>query len=278
MLIFHSFNRTSFSNITTLITVISIVLFFISCDRREDAKREADSTKTEILPPNNLDLYYPCKLDDTLIIAHKFYHLSYNENLEQPNWVVYKLTKQMLNNASVIRSNNFREDNSVSSGSAIKENYAGSGYDRGHLVPAGDMKFSKEAMSETFYLSNMSPQIPDFNRGIWSKLERKVRKWALQENSLIVIVGPVSDSCITWIGADSVCVPYQYYKVILDIAPPHYKGIAFIMRNDNVTNSVFNYSTTIDSVENLTGIDFFSYVEMVNIDSIESTINDSIWR
>jgi endonuclease G len=107
------------------------------------------------------------------IITHKYYTLSYSENDEQPYWVAYLLTSSMVN-GNTKRTEDFRKDPLVSTGSAELSDYRRSDYDRGHLCPAGDMTINSEAMSETFYLSNMSPQAPSFNRGIWQQLEAKV--------------------------------------------------------------------------------------------------------
>jgi len=112
------------------------------------------------------------------IINHEFYSLSYDEEHEQAEWVAYELTKESLIVPNVKRTGNFRPDPKVRKASASDRDYRGSGYDRGHMAPAGDMAFSKEAMSQTFYMSNMSPQIRNFNGGIWRELEENVRNWA----------------------------------------------------------------------------------------------------
>ena len=106
------------------------------------------------------------------LVKHKYYTLSYNEDCEQANWVAYKLTSDMVLGHAV-RKNNFKEDPDVETGSAKLIDYKGSGYDRGHLCPAAAMKISNQAMSESFYMSNMSPQVPGFNRGKWKSLEAK---------------------------------------------------------------------------------------------------------
>ena len=106
------------------------------------------------------------------IIKHQYFTLSYSEPHEQAEWVYYKLTPQLINGTQS-RTDNFRTDPMVTSGSAQLNDYKGSGFDRGHLCPAADMKINRDAMSETFYMSNMSPQHPSFNRGIWKKLKQQ---------------------------------------------------------------------------------------------------------
>ncbi|NTW34356.1 MAG: DNA/RNA non-specific endonuclease, partial [Bacteroidetes bacterium] len=113
------------------------------------------------------------------IISHKYYTVSYSIENKQAEWIAYMLTKQQVLDGKLDRSDDFRRDPLVKdrSTSATLEDYKGSGYDRGHLAPAGDMKFDSIAMTESFFLTNMSPQLPDFNRGIWQRIEQQVRNW-----------------------------------------------------------------------------------------------------
>ena len=119
--------------------------------------------------------YLPSQQSNGQIVHHANYTLQYNEEHEQASWVAYRLTSHHLQNPSTKRKDNFRSDPKVKTGSATLSDYKGSGYDRGHLAPAADFKWSSTAMSESFYMSNMSPQVPGFNRGIWKKLESKIR-------------------------------------------------------------------------------------------------------
>ena len=128
--------------------------------------------------------------DSCEIVEHENYSLCYNENYEQASWVFYELTKDEVV-GDLERTDDFREDPLVSTGSASLEDYVGSGYDRGHIAPAADMEFSATAMSESFYMSNMSPQHPSFNRGRWKSLESEVRKWAYSREAIWVTSGPV---------------------------------------------------------------------------------------
>jgi hypothetical protein len=161
------------------------------------------------------------------IIKHSYYTLSYSKRDEQAEWVSYLLTRSMLTGQSE-RGNNFRPDPSVPSGSAQLVDYKNSGYDRGHLCPAGDMTFNAEAMSETFFLSNMSPQVPAFNRGIWKNLETLVREWAEEDDSIFIVTGGILRESKGTIGPDRVTVPSRFYKVIYDLTGEK-KMIAFIL-------------------------------------------------
>ena len=127
------------------------------------------------------------------------------------------MTSEEVSRRAAKRGDDFRPDPAVPTGSATPQDYTRSGYDRGHLAPAADMSFSAKAMSESFYMSNMSPQAPQFNRGIWSKLEKQVRHFATKEKRIVVVTGPIlpAEKNIT-IGANKVTVPQYYYKVIYD--------------------------------------------------------------
>ncbi|MFM7015135.1 MAG: DNA/RNA non-specific endonuclease [Bacteroidota bacterium] len=189
------------------------------------------------------------------IVEHRAYTLDYIEKFEQAAWVAYELTSEETNK-QFERSNKFFTDPDVKTGSASDVDYKGSGYDRGHLAPAADMSFSEETMLESFYYSNMSPQVPAFNRGIWKRLEEKVRDWAVLYQSIYVVTGPVlSEGNI--IATNGVAVPNYFYKVILDYHSSHLQAIGFIMRNEGAAGDLKTYAVTVDSVENLTGIDFF---------------------
>ena len=188
--------------------------------------------------------------------------------------MAYELTKEETTKAFE-RTNKFKPDPSVSTLTANDADYAGSGYDRGHLAPAADMGWSSTAMAESFYYSNMSPQVPGFNRGIWKKLEELVRTWAIENNSLLVVTGPVLKKGLKTIGAGRVSVPELYYKVILDNHEPGINAIAFLIPNASQSADLQSFVVSIDSVESITGIDFFPNFE--NEDQIERTSTVEHW-
>ena len=212
------------------------------------------------------------------IVMHKYYALSYNEKHEQPEWVAYELTKENIQAKNVKRSGNFRPDPKVAKGSASKWDYKNSGYDRGHLVPAGDMNFNKKAMSETFYMSNMSPQIRNFNGGIWRELEENVRDWAYRNEHLYVVSGPVLTKPIReQIGDNKVSVPEEYFKIILDYTGREHKAIAFIMPNEKSNRRIMDYAVSIDEVEKATGIDFFPNLATSDESELEAKYEPKKW-
>lgn len=210
------------------------------------------------------------------IITHTGYSLLYNEIHEQADWVAYELTKEETVKLYE-RTNKFILDPKVNTITASDSDYKGSGYDRGHLAPASDMGWSSTAMKESFYYSNMSPQNPRFNRGIWKKLEEIVRTWAVENNNVYIVTGPVLKGELTSIGIDKVSVPKYYYKVILDYSQPSIKGIGFVLPNSGSKEPLKNYAVTIDNVEKFTGIDFFPLLQDKQENLIESTLCIECW-
>ena len=211
------------------------------------------------------------------IINHKYYNLCYSEKHEQAYWVSYTLDNERLSD-SVKRTNDFRIDPSVKTGSATLMDYKGSGYDRGHLAPAGDMKFSLEAMSESFFMSNMSPQVPSFNRGIWKKLEFFIRECAKYEGQLYIVTGPVLTGIYPTIGISEVSIPEYYFKTILDYVEPELKGIGFILPNNKSKKPLQSFAVSIDDVERITGIDFFHSLPDEIENKIESDYSFNNWK
>jgi endonuclease G len=211
-----------------------------------------------------------------IVISHTGYSLLYNETHEQANWIAYDLTKEETNKL-FDRTDKFIRDPKVKTGTANDKDYSGSGYDRGHLAPASDMGWSSTAMTESFYYSNISPQTPSFNRGIWKRLEELVRNWAIENNTIYVVTGPVLNNALTTIGANKVSVPNYFFKVILDYSEPSIKGIGFIIPNTGSSEQLQLYAVTIDSVEKFTGIDFFPSLPDEQENIIEGTLNLKSW-
>ena len=225
---------------------------------------------------NNIFNYLPNKVGSN-IVEHSHYTLGYNEEHEQASWVAYRLTGHLIQNPLTKQKDDFRSDPKVKTGSATLSDYKGSGYDRGHLAPAADFKWSATAMSESFYMSNMSPQVPGFNRGIWKNMESTVRNWAVENDEIYIVTGPVLGNTLGSIGSNRVSIPSQYYKVILDYKEPDTKGIGIIMPNEKSDASLSFYAVSIDEVERVTGIDFFPELPDKIEKRIESNINVTNW-
>ena len=228
-------------------------------------------------PPqyDNLALGIPGKCDT--LIDRPGYALGYIEYHEQAAFVIYKLTAREALTKEAQRTNRFRSDPEIPTGSATTADYRRSGYDRGHLAPAADMAFSVQTMADSFFMSNMSPQKPAFNRGIWKRLEEQVRQIAIREKTIYVVTGPIlpKKKKVT-IGANKVTVPTHYYKVIFDLTPPR-KMIGFILPNEGSDRPLEDFAVTVDVVEKATGLDFFSTLPQAVQKRLESTITVSAW-
>lgn len=246
------------------VALISCLIFTVSC-----------RVPTDESGSDNLVLGIPGPADT--IIDRPGYALGYIELHEQPAWVIYRLTADEVTTKVASRSDDFKEDPDIPSGSATLTDYKHSGYDRGHLAPAGDMSYSVQTMSDSFYMSNMSPQKPNFNRQIWKKLESTVRKFAITEKDVYIVTGPILPKTKTLtIGSNAVTVPDAFYKVVYDQTHPQ-KMIAFIVPNEGSSAPLQNFTVTVDMVEEMTGLDFFSEVPQPLQENLESSIDINAW-
>ncbi len=210
------------------------------------------------------------------VVHHNYYSLSYSERHEQPEWVAYELKKSHLSRQDRKRPY-FEIDRSVSTRSADWRNYKGSGYDRGHLCPAGDRRFSKEAYTETFFTSNISPQKHEFNSGVWNRLEQKVRYWAQRYDGVYVITGGILEKGLPSIGDEDVSVPKRFYKILLDNSDGKTKVIAFLMPHKESNRPLYEFVVSVDEIEALTGIDFFATLEDSKEQRLEASDSYKDW-
>ncbi len=211
------------------------------------------------------------------IITHKYYSLSYSEKHEQAEWVAYELKKEHLTNNDFKRPY-FEKDKKVRTSSADWRNYKKSGYDRGHLCPAGDRRFEYNAFEETFLTSNVTPQDHEFNSGIWNSLEQKVRYWSKIYNGVYVVTGGVLSNDLKSIGYEAVSVPKYFYKIILDNSAKNPKIIAFLMEGKQTSVPLKEFVVSVDEIEKLTGIDFFPKLEDVIEEKLEMSSTTKGWK
>lgn len=218
--------------------------------------------------------------DDHEVRSYCGYELCYRENYEVAEWVAYTLTKDEVY-GEYDRNNNFREDPLISTGSATLEDYKKSGYDRGHLIPAADLKWSKESMDDSFLMSNMTPQAAEFNRKIWLDAERFVRDCAVHFGEVIVVTGPVLEKDAgeyKTIGKNKVCVPEYFYKVLLAKKKDGtYTAMGLIIPNRKCTEKFFDFAVSVDEVERRCNIDFFSGLNDKIETAVESNTSFNDW-
>lgn len=208
------------------------------------------------------------------LIHRMGYSVLYDEGTHLPVWVAWTLTPDRLADV-VSRYDKFLPDPTLED-PVTTDNYKKSGYDRGHMCPAADNKWSEQAMRESFYLTNICPQNHNLNSGDWRELEDACRDWACQTGKLYIVSGPVLyDGAHQTIGSHEIVVPDAFYKVVLSLTP--LKGIGFIYKNASGNRPLDAYANTIDRIEEITGIDFFSALPDSIEDEAESQCNPEEW-
>jgi endonuclease G len=199
----------------------------------------------------------------TIDLCRSDYQIAYSTKLKSPIWVGEHLTK-IETNMEEVRVNAFKADPQLQRGQRAElSDYTGTGFDRGHMAPAGDAS-SKEAMVESFYLSNMIPQVKENNRGIWKSLEEKVRASVLQKNDLFIFTGPIYTGNPKTIGKDNIAIPEALFKIIYDNKTK--EVISFIIPNAQEDASKLNtFIVSLHQVNQRTGIEFFKNVKIIEL-------------
>ena len=248
-----------------------VMIFVLNSCKKEviEENNEVPSSQNKNFITLNIESMLPTSTTN-VVVKHDNYVLSYHEKYEQAEWVAYELKAQVRNSQNFKRPF-FIEDSKVKSGSASWRNYKNSGYDKGHLCPAGDMKFSKDAFEETFLTSNISPQKHDFNEGIWNTLEQKVRYWSTKYDGIFVVTGGILSDDLETIGNENVAVPKYFYKVLLDESNGKYKMIAFLVPANDSKKPLYEFVVSVDEIEKVTGIDFYPKLD----DAIENKLEKS---
>lgn len=237
-----------------------------------------EDLQVELYDETNQPYFYPRGGKGQLVERHTF-SLSYVEADELAEWVAYNLTKKQLQKPNLPRSKWFDEDPDVRTRTSKHSDYTRSGYTRGHLIPAADRSYDKQAMKETFYMSNITPQLAYFNGGIWNELEGQVRNWAYDNDGIIVVTGPIFNTVKKKIGRKTkVSVPNAFYKVLFDYSQPEIKMIGLIIPHEKSNNPLSDFMVPVDEVEAQTGLDFFDDLLIDEVEEfLESTIDKSLW-
>lgn len=256
---------------TLLIVALSIIIYNLF------SKKYFIKEIIDIIPIKIDNLEHPKKQLNQSIIKYAGFTISYNYKYKQSNWVAYELKSVHLIKL-VKRKNKFTPDPYLMGLTASDKDYKKTGYDRGHLAPASDMSYSNETMKESFYYSNISPQNPSFNRGIWKRCEEQVRNWIQDDQPLYIVTGPILTKNLNVIGNNRVSIPKYFYKVVLDYSIPDIKSIAFLIPNIRSNEKLSNYAISIDSLESLTNIDFFYKLPDYQEEVIEKNIEIDKWN
>lgn len=251
--------------ILRLSLIISLLATVSSCGNRDTCGAE------------RLEMPEVTVTDSTRLVQYEGFTLLYNLNRLTPQWVAWELEEHETD-GTVGRCSGFKVDCSLDFPQADNDDYRNSGWDRGHMAPAGDMKWSATAMRESFYYTNACPQNRNLNGGVWKSLEEKCRSLAQDYGRVWIACGPIYRECAYGcIGPHKVAVPDAFYKVLLVRRCGRYHGIAFICDNRAGRRPLEEYVTTIDEVEAVTGLDFFCGLDAKDEASAESQVEMSIW-
>lgn len=240
--------------------------------------KTSSSSKTDASSKqqNTFD-FTPKMKADGIRLERTAYTLLYNKELRLPLWVAWHLTKNHTTGNNKREGLKFMEDEDVPTPRATNMDYVNSGYDRGHMCPSGDNKWSEKAQLESFLYTNCCPQLHTLNAGDWEELESKCRYWARKYGDIYIVCGPVlMNKKHKTIGKSKVVVPEAFYKVVLCMQGTP-KGIGFIYRNNLSNKKMSSYVNTIDDVERITGIDFFPALPDNIEKKVEATVNLSDW-
>ncbi|UYW01335.1 DNA/RNA non-specific endonuclease [Flavobacterium agricola] len=274
-----------------IILVLSFFTLFIFSSCRKDTQNANENAflvdeRSDFIDENNsFDAVLPTEAvsfpvftpssTTGVVIARETFTFSYNEDHEQAEWVAYYLTRKDIQPKKYKRPY-FNQDPLVKTKSADWKNYKNVIYNRGHLLPAADRRASFEDYQETFYTSNISPQLPEFNAGVWNDLEQKVRNWASKYDSLYVVTGGVLSDNLPHIGYEKVSVPNYFYKVVA--TKDASKMIAFLVPHQAQNKKQLKeFVVAVDSIEKLTGIDFFEQLPINFQAEKESQTNYNEW-
>ena len=256
-----------------IVSIGLILLSFVSCQRVTKPSHTREVVKPRLTATKKCEFHHlelpqiKCSPNEQLI-KHLAYTVSYNHDWNLPNWVAYELTSDELC-GDIKRTNNFAPDPLVHGDPIVTYDYTHSGYDRGHMAPAADMKWSEQAMRESFYMTNICPQNQNLNRGDWNDLEELARDWAKKYGNIYIACGPiVRNENVTIGNTHRIVVPSAFYKVFLRKNHSSWTTIGFVFENVAGNKPLMTYMTSVDEVENMTGIDFFYNLP----DSIEEQI------
>lgn len=213
---------------------------------------------------------------NTIRRDYEGFTLAYNPENLTADWVGWELLASETD-GQYSRSNKFWTDTTIPN-SPTTDDYRNSGYDRGHLCPAADQKWSEKAMNDCFVMTNMTPQLHALNNGAWKTLEQKERLWAQRDSVLVIVAGPIyADTDTKRIGENGVRVPSSFYKVLLAPYLDEPRAIGFVYPNMTAPGNMADYSMSVDEVERLTGLDFFYNLPDDIEQKVESSASFKLW-
>ena len=266
--------------LNTILIVIIIALLAVGCiwaaSRLKHQSEDTPVGKVENTPDLQ-KVIVPADVPQQ-IKEYEGFTVNFNTSNRTPNYVSWELLASETDGASSRNKQDFWRDETVKNCPA-KKDYTNSGYDRGHMYPAADAKWSATSMHDCFTMANMTPQVHALNGGAWKTLEDKERQWAARDSALIIVAGPIYQSGDKKrIGDAGVRVPSAFFKVILAPYVDNPRAIAFVYPNDHCPGNMQQYAQTVDYVEQLTGFDFFSSLPDDIEDKVEASYSFTQWN
>ncbi len=247
-----------------------------SSDRSTVTLSEKQTTSSAEVPEEYLPVSNHPLIEQ--LLYRKNYIVSYNSDTKCPNWVFWELTREHADGDVKRPDYAFHEDMDVPAPRAELTDYRGSGYDRGHMCPAGDNKWDAAAMYESFLMTNMCPQNQNLNSGLWNQIEIQCRHWAKKYGRIYIVCGPVFlKGEHQTIGENRVMVPEAFFKVVVCLEGTP-KGIAFICRNTDGNRKKDYYVNTISQVERITGYSFFPSLDDDTADTVKRQADLKNWK
>ena len=242
-----------------------------------DASQKTNDKRAKVV--RLYEIPAPLKDRPEQILHRRGYTTSYNQQTKTPNWVAWHLTKSHTYGKVQRSGEVFTEDSDVKAPRATDNDYYNSRYDRGHMCPAGDNKWDKQAMEQSFLFTNICPQNHGLNKYEWNDLEMRCRDWARKYGAIDIVCGPVYQTAANQktIGKNKVWVPDAFFKVVL-CRQGKAKAIGFIYRNEGKKQPMADAVYSVDEIERLTGLDFFPALDDDTENKVESVANLSEWK
>ena len=268
----------------TLLPILVLLLLLVaqrylnSSDKAKEAVPVEEGITTS-LPVQDISLPVASPRSTDILFEYEGFSLLFDTETMCPRWVAWELTAEETRGNVSREGIDFKEEEKVPKESrVVSSDYNGGHYGRGHMCPAGDMKWSQKAMTDCHYMTNICPQTAELNKNWWEHLERACRQWARQYGSIQIVCGPVfSDSPKRFGRSHRIAVPEAFYKVVLSLKDGDEKALGFLYANDNSAQPMEEAVCSVDEIERLTGIDFFSSLPDEQEDRLEAMTDLRAW-
>lgn len=266
--------------ILTFTGIILLALVVKACNPSNSDEYEEYDEKTPLV--GNIEKCQIIELSaDSVIISYLGFKVLYKAEILQPVWVEYTMTAEQVEQTKHTPKipRHYSPDPELLLPQASDYDYKGSGWTRGHMAKRQDLKWSEQAVRESDYFTNICPQNSVLNNGIWDKVEKDARDLATQYDSIRIVCGPIfTDTINGFIGDSHIPVPDYFFKVLLVFHNNRYNAIAYVFPNSSEPLTLSEATKSVNQVEELTKIDFFSYLDDSIEEGVEDVVDMSVWE